>query len=189
MYDTLILLASRPFYAQIQAGQAAGLLSGLTHPMSGLDYVLAMIAVGLWGAQLRAPAVWLLPVTFPMTMAVGGYLARTGMPMPGVEVGIALSALLLGLMVAREARPPLMLAAALVGCLGMFHGHAHGSDLPTGQSGVMYGLGFVAATGYLHGVGVAVGVVQQWPAGRTVLRVAGASVALAGAVFVWQAVT
>ena len=173
--------------AHVQEGQAAGFITGLLHPISGLDHVLAMIAVGLWGAQLGQPAVWLLPVTFPMVMAFGGFLGLVGIPLPGVEAGVALSALLLGLMVAREAKPPVVVAAMLVGFFAVFHGHAHGTELPPGQSGLMYSIGFVTATGCLHGVGIAIGAIHRWPAGRTALRVAGAAVALAGIAFIWRA--
>jgi urease accessory protein len=131
--------------------------------------------------------VWLLPVTFPMVMAFGGFLGLVGIPLPGVEIGIALSAVLLGLMVAREAKPPLVAAAVLVGFFAIFHGHAHGTELPPGQSGLMYSIGFVIATGCLHGVGIAIGVVHRWPAGKAALRFAGAMVALAGLGFLWRA--
>jgi len=179
--------AVAPLVAHTQQGQAQGFLTGLRHPVSGLDHVLAMIAVGLWGAQLGAPAVWLLPVTFPMVMAFGGFLGLVGIPLPGVEVGIALSALLLGVMVAREARPPVLAAAALVGFFAIFHGHAHGTELPPGQSGLMYSVGFVVATGCLHGVGIAIGVVHRWAWGRALLRLAGTAVAVAGIVFLRRA--
>jgi urease accessory protein len=182
-----VFVAGRPAFAHVQQGQAAGFITGLLHPLSGLDHVLAMIAVGLWGAQLGAPAVWMLPVTFPMVMAVGGFLGLVGIPLPGVELGIALSAILLGSMVAREARPPLGAAAALVAFFAVFHGHAHGTELPAGQSGLTYSIGFVAATGCLHAVGIAIGVVHRWPAGRVALRIAGALVALAGVGFVVRA--
>ena len=172
--------------AHVQQGQAAGFLTGLRHPVSGLDHVLAMIAVGLWGAQLGAPAVWVLPVTFPMVMAFGGFLGLVGIPVPGVEVGIAASAILLGLVVAREARPPLVVAAVLVGFFAIFHGHAHGTELPAGQSGLMYSIGFVVATGCLHGVGIAIGVVHRWPLGRVAMRLAGAAVTVAGFGFLWR---
>ena len=172
--------------AHVQQGQAAGFLTGLRHPVSGLDHVLAMIAVGLWGAQLGAPAVWVLPVTFPMVMAFGGFLGLVGIPVPGVEVGIAASAILLGLVVAREARPPLVVAAVLVGFFAIFHGHAHGTELPAGQSGLMYSIGFVVATGCLHGVGIAIGVIHRWPLGSAAMRVAGAAVTVAGFGFVWR---
>jgi urease accessory protein len=185
----LLLLAAVPVYAHEQTGQAAGFLTGLKHPVSGLDHVLAMISVGLWGAQLGAPAVWVLPVTFPMVMAFGGFLGLLGVPLPGTEVGIALSAILLGLMVALEARPPLWVAAALVGFFGVFHGYAHGTELPPGENALLYSVGFVIATGCLHGVGIGIGVVHRWKAGRIALRVAGAIVALAGVYFLWGAVS
>jgi len=184
----LLLVAATPALAHVQQGQAAGFLTGLKHPVSGLDHVLAMVAVGLWGAQLGAPAIWLLPVTFPMVMAFGGFLGLIGVPLPGVEVGIAASAILLGAMVAREARPPLWLAAALVGFFAVFHGHAHGSELPAGQSGLTYSIGFVMATGCLHAAGIAIGLVHRWHWGQIALRVAGAAVAAAGVYFLWRAV-
>jgi urease accessory protein len=184
---TMLLASAGPAFAHVQQGQAQGLLTGLLHPTSGLDHVLAMITVGLWGAQLGAPAVWLLPVTFPMVMAFGGFLALVGIPLSGVEAGIAASAVLLGLMVAREAKPPLVLAAVLVGLFAIFHGHAHGTELPAGQSGLMYSIGFVTATGCLHGVGILLGVVHRWAAGQAAIRVAGALVTLAGVVFLWRA--
>ena len=146
-----------------------------------------MVAVGLWGAQLGAPALWLLPVTFPMVMALGGVLGLIGVPLPGVEIGIALSALLLGLMVAREARPPVEAAAALAAFFAVFHGHAHGTELPPGQSGLAYSIGFVVATGLLHGAGIAIGVAHRWPQGRVALRFAGGAVAVAGIGFLWRA--
>jgi urease accessory protein len=174
-------------WAHVEKGSASGLLAGLRHPVTGLDHVLAMVSVGLWGAQLGAPAVWLLPVTFPMVMAFGGMLGLAGVKLPGVEVGIAVSGVLLGLAVLAEWRPPLRAAAALVGVFAIFHGHAHGSELPAGASGLLYSLGFVAATGTLHAVGIAIGVIHRWGWGRAALRVAGACVASAGCYFLWRA--
>jgi urease accessory protein len=147
-----------------------------------------MVAVGLWGAQLGAPAIWVLPVTFPMVMALGGFLGLVGVALPGVEVGIAASAILLGLVVAREVRPPLGIAAGLVGFFAVFHGHAHGTELPAGESGLHYSIGFVMATGLLHGAGIAIGLVHRWPAGRVALRTAGTVVVAAGLWFLWMAV-
>jgi urease accessory protein len=171
-----------------EGGAAAGLLSGLEHPVSGLDHVVAMVAVGLWGAQLGAPAVWVLPVVFPMVMAFGGMLGLMGLPLPGVEIGIALSALVLGVMVLGEIEPPLLVTALIVGAFAIFHGHAHGAELTEGASGVTYSLGFVIATGLLHAAGIAFGLIHRWPAGQQVLRVAGACVAAAGLFFLLQAV-
>ena len=184
----VLALAMSPARAHVQAGEAAGFLSGFRHPVSGLDHVLAMVSVGLWGAQLGAPAVWLLPVVFPMVMAFGGFLGLAGVPLPGVEIAIALSAVLLGLAVAREARPPLAVAAALVGFFAIFHGHAHGTELPPGQSGILYSIGFVVATGLLHLTGIAIGLVHRWRWGRIALRVAGTLVAIAGFGFLWKAI-
>jgi len=182
-----LALAALPALAHVQEGQAAGFLTGLAHPVSGLDHVLAMIAVGLWGAQLGAPALWLLPVTFPLVMAFGGFLGLLGIPLPGVEAGIALSALALGLAVATAWRAPLAVAAVLVAVFAVFHGHAHGTELPEGQSGLTYSIGFVVATGLLHLAGIGIGVIHRWPAGRVVLRLLGAGVAAGGVYFLWRA--
>jgi len=171
----------------VQNGQAQGFFSGFWHPISGLDHVLAMVAVGLWGAQLGPPALWLLPVTFPIMMALGGFLALVGIPLPGVEIGIAASALLLGIVVALEAKPYLVLAALIVGAFAIFHGHAHGTELPPGQSAVMYSIGFVIATGCLHGLGILIGVAHKWPWGKIMLRLSGSAVAIAGSLFLWRA--
>ena len=181
------LLAATPAWAHVQQGQAAGFLTGVKHPVSGLDHVLAMVSVGLWGAQLGPPAVWLLPVTFPMVMAFGGFFGLLGVPLPGVEIGVAASAILLGSMVASEARPPLWLAAVVVAFFAVFHGHAHGTELPPRQSGLMYSVGFVVATGCLHATGIAIGLIHRWGWGRIALRVAGAAVTAAGVFFLWRA--
>ena len=184
----VLALAMAPARAHVQAGEVGGFFSGFKHPISGLDHILAMVSVGLWGAQLGAPAIWLLPVVFPMVMAFGGFLGLVGVPLPGVEIAIAMSALLLGFAVAREARPPLAVAAALVGVFAIFHGHAHGTELPPGQSGILYSIGFVVATGCLHLTGIAIGLVHRWGWGRVALRVAGALVAIAGFGFLWKAI-
>ena len=173
--------------AHEERGQAAGLLAGLAHPVSGLDHVLAMIAVGLWGAVLGAPAIWVLPVAFPLVMAFGGLMGLLGVPLPGVEVGIAVSAIVLGVMVLAEIRPPLWVAAALVAFFAIFHGHAHGRELPAGASALLYSLGFVIATGLLHAFGILLGFAHRWSAGRLAVRAAGGGVALAGLFFLWRA--
>ena len=178
-----------PSFAHIQRGEGGGFLTGFLHPISGLDHVLAMVAVGLWGAQLGAPAIWALPVTFPLVMAFGGFLGLLGVPLPGTEIGIAASAIALGAMVMLERRPPIYIAAALVGFFAIFHGYAHGTELPPGESGLLYSLGFVVATGCLHAVGIAIGTIHRWTAGQVALRIAGAGVGLAGLAFLWRAVT
>lgn len=182
------LLYAQAVQAHVHKGEAVSFLSGLKHPISGLDHVVAMIAVGLWGAQLGTPAIWVLPVAFPMVMAVGGMLGLLGVPLPGMEIGIAASAILLGAAVMAEVRPPLAAAAGLVGFFAIFHGYAHGSELPAGESGLLYSIGFVMATGCLHGVGIIIGIVHRWKWGRRALRVAGAAIALAGIFFLWKAI-
>jgi len=173
--------------AHIVRGEAVGFLSGFAHPVSGLDHVIAMVAVGLWGAQLGRPALWLLPVTFPLVMAVGGFLGLVGVPLPGSEVAIALSGLCLGAAVLTEWKPPLWTAAALVGAFGLFHGYAHGAELPPGQNALLYSLGFILATGMLHATGIALGLVHRWTWGKLALRGAGAAILSGGAWFLWQA--
>ncbi len=167
-------------------GEAIGFLTGFHHPISGVDHVVAMIAVGLWGAQLGAPAIWLLPVAFPMVMAFGGMLGLLGVPLPGTEIGIAASAIMLGAMVMLEVRPPLAVAAVLVSFFAIFHGYAHGSELPPGQNALLYSIGFVIATGCLHAVGISIGLIHKWPWGQRALRMAGGGVAAAGLFFMWK---
>jgi urease accessory protein len=183
----LLLLWPTGALAHILGDQAGGFISGFAHPISGLDHILAMVSVGLRGAQLGPPAIWLLPVTFPMVMAFGGMLGLLGVPLPGTEIGIALSAIGLGAMVASEARPPLWVAAVLVGFFAIFHGHAHGTELPPDESGVLYSMGFVVATGLLHLAGIGIGLINRWKAGEVTLRLGGAGVAIAGCVFLWSA--
>jgi len=182
------MLAPVAASAHIVKGEAIGFVSGILHPLTGLDHVIAMIAVGMWGAQLGRPAIWLLPVTFPLVMAFGGFLGLIGVPLPGSEIAIALSGVCLGGAVLLELRPPLAVAAALVGVFGLFHGYAHGAELPPGQNALLYSLGFVLATGFLHATGIAIGLVHRWQWGRLALRGAGAAVLCGGAFFLWSAV-
>jgi urease accessory protein len=162
---------------------SGGFIGGFAHPLFGPDHVVAMVAVGLWGAFLGAPAIWLLPIVFPLVMAAGGALGILGVALPAVETGIAASAVVLGMMVALAAKPPLWVAAVLVGIFAIFHGHAHGTELPTGADAVAYSAGFVIATGLLHLAGIAFGLLARWPAGRFAVRAAGGAIALAGLAF------
>jgi urease accessory protein len=176
----LLLMASTTPALAHTGENAGGFLTGLAHPVFGPDHVVAMVAVGLWGAFLGAPAIWLLPVVFPLIMAFGGVLGILGVPLPAVETGIASSAIVLGLMVALAARPPLWVAAVLVGAFAIFHGYAHGKELPDGANAVAYSAGFVIATGLLHLTGIAFGLLARWPAGRLAVRGAGGVIALIG---------
>jgi urease accessory protein len=169
--------------AHSEAGAVGGFISGFLHPVYGWDHVAAMVAVGLWGAFLGSPAMWLLPVVFPAVMAVGGALGVLGMPLPGVETGIAISAIVLGGMILLAARPPLWVAAVLVGIFAIFHGHAHGTELPQAANAMTYAVGFVTATGLLHLGGIAVGMLIRWRWGRVAVRATGGAVAATGCAF------
>jgi urease accessory protein len=176
----VLALMTTPAFAHSENGVAIDFWGGFTHPIFGPDHVIAMVAVGLWGAFLGAPAIWVLPVVFPLVMAVGGALGVAGVPLPGVETGIAASAIMLGGMVALAATPPLWVAAVLVGAFAIFHGHAHGAELPVGADAVAFAMGFVIATGMLHLAGIAFGGLSHWPAGRIAVRGAGVIICLLG---------
>jgi urease accessory protein len=166
--------------AHSEQGAAIDFWGGFTHPIFGPDHVIAMVAVGLWGAFLGPPAIWLLPVVFPLVMALAGAYGVLGLPLHGVETGIALSAIMLGAMVAGAVRPPLWVAALLVGAFAIFHGYAHGVELPVGADAIAFSMGFVIATGMLHLSGIAFGGLSHWPAGRIAVRVVGAVIAVIG---------
>jgi urease accessory protein len=138
---------------------------------------------------LGPPALWVLPVAFPIVMAFGGMLGLLGVPIPGVEIGIAVSGLVMGLMVLLELRPPLWLADLIVAAFAVFHGHAHGTELPAGSNALLYSLAFVIATGLLHLLGILVGETRRWPGGRRFVQAAGGCVALVGLWFLEQALT
>jgi urease accessory protein len=157
-----------------------GFFSGFKHPFFGPDHVVAMVAVGLWGAFLGMPAIWILPVVFPLVMAFGGVLGILGVPIPSIETGIAVSAVVLGAMVALAVRAPLWVAAILVAIFAIFHGYAHGTELPASDDAVAYSIGFVIATGLLHLCGVAFGLLAASPGGRLAVRTVGVVIAAVG---------
>ncbi len=177
-----LTMAAAPAFAH-SGEEASGFASGFFHPLFGWDHIAAMIAVGLWGAFLGRPAIYILPITFPLVMAVGGALGILGVPLPHVEAGIAASALVLGVCVMMAARPPLWIAALAVGFFAIFHGHAHGTELPEAANPFGYALGFVIATGLLHLSGILFGALTRSAGGRVVVQGAGALIALAGIVF------
>jgi urease accessory protein len=179
----LSLVLGRPTLAHEQGGVAGGLASGLLHPLTGIDHMIAMVAVGIWGAQLGAPAIWLLPVTFPLVMAFGAVVGVLRIPLPTPEVVVALSAVVLGAAVAARVRAPFAAAAAIVAVFAIFHGHAHGIELPGAANPLAYGAGFVVATGLLHLCGIAIGALSRWPAGERLIQGLGAAIAALGGYF------
>jgi urease accessory protein len=170
------------------ADAATGLQSGFLHPLTGLDHLVAMVAVGLWGAQLGNPAIWVLPITFPLVMALGGLLGIAGVPLPLPEQAVAVSGIALGALVACRVRAPLAVAMLLVGGFAIFHGYAHGRELPQAADPLAYGAGFVVATGLLHLCGIAIGLLVRWPVGERAVRACGAAIGLAGAYFLYAAI-
>lgn len=181
------LILGLPTVAMAHVGHGAtesgGFLDGLLHPVTGLDHVVAMVAVGLWGAQLGRPAIWVLPITFPLVMAVGGFLGVIGVPLPGVVTGIAVSGIVLGAAVAMALRPPLALAALIVAAFAVFHGHTHGTAMPLTGAPLAFGAGFVVATGALHLAGITLGLLVRWPFGAALIRLGGGAIAAVGAFF------
>ena len=174
------LLAPSVAQAHLGAGPTHGLTHGFAHPLTGLDHMAAMVAVGLWAAQRGGRALWLVPLTFVSVMAVGGVLGVTGVPLPLVEPGILASVLVLGVLVAAAVRLPLVASAALVGVFALLHGHAHGTEMPATAAGLAYGAGFVAATALLHAVGIGFGLLASRLAGARLVRYAGAATVAVG---------
>ena len=159
-----------------------GFTEGLLHPFSGLDHVLAMVAVGLWASQLGGRALWLLPLTFPAVMAVGAALASSGVAFPWVEIGIAGSVMVLGAAVALALRPSLAVSIPLIGAFALLHGYSHGVELPANASALSYGAGFIAATLVLHAIGIAIGLMAGRMPVRFAARTAGGAIAVLGVV-------
>ena len=170
------------------AGLAGGFVSGFLHPIAGADHVIAMVAVGLWGVFLGSPAIWLLPVVFPMVMALGGALGVAGVPIPGIETGIALSGVVLGLMVLFKVKPPIWIAAVIVGFFAIFHGHAHGTELPDAATPLIYSVGFVIGTGLLHLCGIAFGELSRFSWGTKLVQAGGGVIAALGLGFLTGAI-
>ena len=178
---------SSPALAHSGTGLAGGFQAGFMHPLMGPDHLLAMVAVGLWGAFLGRPLVILLPVVFPTVMAMGGVAAMLGMPVPPVEIGIAVSVIVLGVAIAAAFVAPIWAACLLVGAFAVFHGYAHGLELPSAADPIGYSLGFVFATGMLHLVGIALGLARDVQGGDVALRSGGGLIAAAGVYFLWTA--
>ncbi|TWB77353.1 urease accessory protein [Nitrospirillum amazonense] len=182
------LAISHPAAAHSGTGLPGGVGPGFLHPFSGLDHLLAMVAVGLWGAVLGNPLLLALPILFPAMMVVGAVAGMVGMPLPPVELGIACSVLVLGGCVAGGIKAPVWLALALVAVFALFHGYAHGRELPSAADPAGYSAGFVLATGLLHLAGVAIGHLNSRRGGMRLTRGLGGAIALLGIGFLARAV-
>ncbi len=176
-----------PADAHTGTGLVGGVTAGFLHPLSGPDHLLAMVAVGLWGAFLGYPLIVALPVIFPALMAVGAVLGMAYVPFPPVELGIAVSVLLLGGVIAGAVKAPVWAACLVVGLFALFHGYAHGQELPSAADPIGYSVGFMFATGMLHVAGIVIGFLRKWPAGTVAARGFGGLIAAAGVFFLSNA--
>jgi urease accessory protein len=164
--------------AHVGVGETSGVAHGFMHPVSGVDHILAMVAVGLFAAHLGGRAVWLVPLSFMAMMTVGGALGMAGIEAPYVEIGIGFSVVVLGIVLAAALNPPVVIAMALVGFFAIFHGYAHGAEMPETASGMAYGLGFIIASALLQAIGISFGIVAS--SKRRITQFAGSAMALAG---------
>jgi len=178
-----LLLAPTMALAHTRVGAVHGFAHGFGHPLGGVDHILAMVTVGILAAQLGGRTLWLVPATFVLMMAAGGAAGTTGLMIPFVELGIVLSVIVLGVVVALKMQAPVTVAMGVVGFFAIFHGYAHGAEMPHDAGGLAYGLGFVAATAMLHAVGIGIGLSTSGlgaRVGTVAIRVSGCLIAAAG---------
>jgi urease accessory protein len=176
-----LALGASPAFAHVGVGSTASFAAGVAHPLSGLDHITVMVAVGLWAALKGNRALWVWPATFVGVMLIGGALGMAHVPVPFVEPGILASVVALGLLVALAVDLPLWVGAMVIGVFAVFHGHAHGSEVAENVGGIEYMAGFAFATATLHAIGIAFALLMQRAALRPVIRVAGAGCVLIGA--------
>ena len=176
----IVVAGLMPALAYAHVGEAGGFGHGVLHPFSGLDHLCAMVAVGLWAAQMGGRSLWVVPLTFVSAMVVGGALGISGVGLPFIEQGIILSVLMLGVLIAAAIRLPLGLSSGMVGLFALFHGYAHGAEMPVSAIAMDYAFGFVMATAALHMIGIFCGAGMQRLLNKRAIPVAGAGIALFG---------
>jgi len=181
-------LCSNPVSAHMGTGLRGGFTSGFLHPLSGFDHLLAMVSVGLWGAFLGRPLIYVLPVVFPAMMVAGAILGMFAVPLPPVEIGIALSVLVLGGCIAWPIKAPVWVASLVVAVFAVFHGYSHGKELPSAADPVGYSAGFVLATGILHVAGICLGFLNARPGGVVATRSVGGIITMLGVWFLYRAI-
>jgi urease accessory protein len=166
--------------AHTNAGETTGLMHGMSHPVGGADHLLAMLAVGLWAVQTGGRAVWIVPAAFVMVMILGGVLGFSGIAIPFIEEGILVSVLVLGTLIAGAFKFPIVISTMVVGVFAIFHGHAHGTEMPLAMGAFSYSIGFALATAMLHVMGMAAGFWLQKLNLEMLNRVMGGAIALSG---------
>ena len=176
----LIFASPKIVFAHTGLGGTSGLWDGLTHPITGLDHICAMVGVGLWAAQRGGRSLWIIPLAFLTVMAIGGVLGTMAISIPFVERGIVASVLILGILIAATVRLPLLVSVLIVGTFALFHGHAHGTEMQQTVSGLLYGIGFLLTTSLLHLVGIAIGWFARQSAATWLPSYAGAAIVLCG---------
>jgi urease accessory protein len=179
---------SLPAAAHGGTGLAGGFVSGFGHPLQGVDHLLAMVLVGIWGAVLGKPLIVILPMVFPLVMVAGALLGMAGVSLPSVDIGVALSVIVLGICVALAVEAPVGVASVVVAIFAICHGYAHGRELPSAADAIGYSSGFVLATGLLHVAGIGVGFLATWPSGAVLTRIAGTGAAVVGSGFLIKAI-
>lgn len=179
LFSALLVLPSLLF-AHTGAGHTSGFWVGFGHPVSGLDHMLAMLAVGIWATQMSDKAVWAVPLTFVGVMLVGAVLGISGVKIPFVEQGILMSVFVFGILIIVVARFPLIASAFIVGLFAMFHGHAHGEEIPAAVTGISYGVGFTLSTILLHSAGIGIGTLFKKAKRVKLVRCAGVTIVLLG---------
>ncbi len=180
VFSILLLITTPAVYAHTGVGSVTGFGAGFLHPLSGFDHLLAMVAVGLWAAQLGRNAVWMVPSTFVSVMILGSILGITGFHLPYIETGILVSILVLGIFIMLALKLPLVISMLVVGLFALFHGHAHGTEMPIAIGGLFYSMGFAGATALLHLSGIALGVTAQKLSMEKVTRFAGIAITVSG---------
>lgn len=174
------MLVSQPVFAHTFGAEGASFYQGFVHPLFDLDHLLAMLAVGIWAAQTSGRARWLIPAAFLALLVLGGGMGMQGWPLPQVELGIAGSVVVFGLLIAGAAKMPLWLSMSVAGLFALFHGHAHGAEMPQAAMPWLYASGFLLATAMLHGLGMLAGLAHQYPWPARMLRLGAAGLAAAG---------
>lgn len=175
-----LVFSSTNLFAHPLSGTQSGFSNGFFHPLSGLDHILAMLAVGIWAVQMGGKAKWIIPISFVVLMTIGGALGMNNINLPFAEIGILVSVIVLGVLILAGVRLPVLVSSVLVGVFALCHGHAHGAELPAAASGVAYAIGFALTTIVLHLSGIGFGAAVNKFANERIVKFSGALIVLMG---------